>query len=97
MKKTLTTLTLLLGLTLCASAQNYQTNYWYGSRGLFERGMSPDNNEFSNSRGMINSNTGSGNGITNDDFNATPLGSGLLILVGAGLGYVALKKKEDEQ
>lgn len=27
----------------------------------------------------------------------TPLGSGIAILIGAGLGYVALKKKEDEQ
>ena len=26
-----------------------------------------------------------------------PVGSGLVILLGAGLGYVALKKKEDEQ
>ena len=26
-----------------------------------------------------------------------PLGSGIAILIGAGLGYVALKKKEDEQ
>ena len=26
-----------------------------------------------------------------------PLGSGLAILIGAGLGYVALKKKEDKQ
>lgn len=26
-----------------------------------------------------------------------PLGSGIVILLGAGLGYVALKKKEDEQ
>ena len=26
-----------------------------------------------------------------------PLGSGIAILLGAGLGYVALKKKEDEQ
>jgi hypothetical protein len=34
--------------------------------------------------------------ITNDDFD-TPLGSGIAILIGAGLGYVALKKKEDEQ
>jgi hypothetical protein len=24
-----------------------------------------------------------------------PVGSGLVILIGAGLGYVALKKKED--
>ena len=27
----------------------------------------------------------------------TPLGSGIVILLGASLGYVALKKKEDEQ
>jgi hypothetical protein len=26
-----------------------------------------------------------------------PLGSGIAILIGAGLGYVALKKKEDKQ
>ena len=35
-------------------------------------------------------------GIQNDDFGA-PLGSGIAILLGAGLGYVALKKKEDKQ
>ena len=30
-------------------------------------------------------------------FQEVPLGSGIAILLGAGLGYVALKKKEDEQ
>ena len=30
-------------------------------------------------------------------FEEAPLGSGIVILIGAGLGYVALKKKEDEQ
>ena len=30
-------------------------------------------------------------------FEKAPLGSGIAILIGAGLGYVALKKKEDEQ
>ena len=35
-------------------------------------------------------------GITNDGFGSNaPLGSGIAILIGAGLGYVALKKKED--
>jgi len=96
MKKLVLVLAVLFGTTLCASAQNYQTNYWYGSRGLLERGESSDNDEFSN-RGLFNVNSAFANGITNDDFIATPLGSGLLILVGAGLGYVALKKKEDEQ
>ena len=36
-------------------------------------------------------------GITFDNFGETPLGSGLIIMLGAGLGYVALKKKEDKQ
>jgi hypothetical protein len=37
-------------------------------------------------------------GIQNDNFEVvSPLGSGIAILLVAGLGYVALKKKEDEQ
>lgn len=37
------------------------------------------------------------NDITNDNFETTPIGSGIAILIGAGLGYAALKKKEDKQ
>lgn len=48
---------------------------------------------------------GRGNQIVGIGINATiqgfeepaPLGSGIVILIGAGLGYVALKKKEDKQ
>ena len=37
-------------------------------------------------------------GISNYGIGETvPVGCGLVILIGAGLGYVALKKKEDEQ
>ena len=37
-------------------------------------------------------------GISNYGIGETvPMGSGLVILLGAGLGYIALKKKEDEQ
>ena len=37
-------------------------------------------------------------GITNGSFGEeVPLGSGIAIMLVAGLGYVALKKKEDEQ
>ena len=35
--------------------------------------------------------------ITNDSFGETPLGGGIAILLVAGLGYVALKKKEEKQ
>ena len=47
----------------------------------------------SGDRGTIND----GGSFTNGNFgeNPAPLGSGIVILLGAGLGYVALKKKED--
>ena len=48
-----------------------------------------------NSQGINRDGTITGS-ISNDDFGA-PLGSGIAILLGAGLGYVALKKKEDQQ
>ena len=91
--KNLKTLVFSLGLsvmTLTATNLNAQDG------GLFERGMTSDNAEYSNSRGLVNINSSTSTGITNDDFGA-PLGSGIAILIGAGLGYVALKKKEDEQ
>ena len=53
-----------------------------------------------NSRGLfgIFEKEGEDEGITNDDFGEqAPLGSGIAILLATGLGYVALKKKEDEQ
>lgn len=42
----------------------------------------------------IGSIPGGDNGLTNQTFGA-PVGSGLLVLVSAGVGYVLLKKKED--
>ena len=93
MKRTLITLALTFMLGFSTSAQNDGQNARNGSRGLFERGEFPENVEY-NSRGLINSNVGSG--IDNEDFNM-PLGSGLVILLGGGLGYWALKKKEDKQ
>lgn len=62
--------------------------------GLFGRG---DVNESSGwFRGLLMNEDLENGGITNDDFGA-PIGSGIVILIGAGLGYVALKKKEDKQ
>lgn len=95
--KTLKTIVFSLGLaalTLTANNLNAQND---GRRGLFGMGGSSADLEYSGTRGLMNidDNIGTG-GIQNDDFGA-PLGSGLVILLGAGLGYVALKKKEDEQ
>ena len=47
-------------------------------------------------RGDYSINDNTDGGISNDGFGSNaPLGSGIAILIGAGLGYVALKKKED--
>ena len=47
-------------------------------------------------RGAGSDRTGESYSITNDGFgNNAPIGSGIVILIGAGLGYVAHKKKED--
>ena len=64
--------------------------------GIFERGFVSGEADYG-SRGVMNINDNTGDGITNDGFGETPLGSGIAILIGAGLGYVALKKKEDGQ
>lgn len=88
------TLVFSLGLAVMMLAAN---NLNAQDRGLFGRGAMPETTTDNGSmnRGGINDNTGTG--FTNETFGETPLGSGLLILLGAGLGYVALKKEEDEQ
>lgn len=97
--KTLKTIVFFLGLaalTLTATNLNAQND---GSRGLFGMGGSSADLEYSGGSlmkvgGPIAINDGGG--ITNQGIGEpAPLGSGLLILLGAGLGYVALKKKED--
>ena len=63
--------------------------------GMFGRGNIFESNGWF--RGMLGEGDDLDGDITNDDFVETPLGSGIAILIGAGLGYVALKKKEDGQ
>lgn len=98
-KKKLKAIVLSLGLAalMAPATMDAQIN-----RGLMQKPYNQDNNQ--KNTGMMNP-TGNrfnhvitSNSIANDDFNSTaPLGGGIAILIGAGLGYVALKKKEDEQ
>ena len=94
-KNSLKALALSLGLAaMLLSANNLAAQ----DGGLFSRGATADN-ETSNTRGLMNINLNTEDGITNGNFGEqpAPLGSGLVLLIGAGLGYVALKKKEDEK
>ena len=96
-KKNTKNFVLLLGLTAMMLLPTNLNAQYDGSRGLFVRGETADNVAYSTRDGLLNINSNTDGGISNDDFNETPLGSGIAILIGAGLGYMALKKKEDKQ
>ena len=78
-------------LPLTTTAQYDESRYglqpWFGSSVM---GREPGGNREGNGISGDISNWGLGQ-------NDTPLGSGIAILLTAGLGYVALKKKEDER
>ena len=87
MKKTITTIAILLGLTIGATAQG---------GGMFQRGAMPDEAYYGNGYDRT---TGSGLLLPNGhgdsgDTPASPLGSGIAVLAGLGAAY-ALKKRED--
>ena len=99
--QTLKAIVLSLGLAalMAPATMNAQIN-----RGLLQNPYKDQDNSRRNNtnnggtlmRGSI-SEGGDGFSIETFGQNDAPLGSGLVILLGAGLGYVALKKKEDEQ
>ena len=90
-KINLKTLVFSLGLAVMTLAAN---NLNAQDRGLFGKGETADTENSGGGMMRQGDPTPINGGIQNDDFGA-PLGSGLVILLGAGLGYVALKKKED--
>ena len=94
-KKTMKTLVfslVLAALTLTANHLNAQDG------GLFGLGKPSTDYNYSSSESLMRQGEPAtiNGGFQNDSFGA-PLGSGIAILLGAGLSYVALKKKEDRQ
>jgi MYXO-CTERM domain-containing protein len=85
MKKTITTIAIILGMTLCATAQN---------GGLFGKGPSRDMDyEYGTREGegpMIN--LPGSHGTTNDE--SAPLGGGALLLIGFGAAYAMRRRKK---
>ena len=81
MKKTLTTIAILLGIALCATAQN--------GGGLFQRGYVSE--EASNPRSGESLLSLPGSHGSNNDAEA-PLGSGIAVLLGLGAAY-AMKRR----
>ena len=87
MKKLVLTLAVVLGMTFGASAQYFDAN-GQPQGGLFGRGATPDYANGGNGTGapMLPAHGQS----TNQD--ATPLGSGVLLLIGFGAAYTMSKK-----
>ena len=87
-------LSLGLAALMAPATLNAQIN-----RGLLNNPYKDNSNK---NHGMLNQQGNRSGGveinvITQGFEEPAPLGSGIVILIGAGLGYVALKKKEDEQ
>ena len=59
----------------------------------FFRGGNNDNSEYRDAISLGGNGMSLGDNPTQE--NPSPLGSGLMVMVAAGAGYVALKKKED--
>lgn len=81
MKKILFTITLVMTMAFCASAQRdgFFTDWEYEDRTL------SDNN------GLAMPTTPIGSSLNSS---AVPLGSGLLVLTALGVGYIAIRKKQ---
>ena len=91
-KKTMKTLMFSIGLAALLVASNNLNAQNDGSRGLFGLGKSSADYDYSGNR---DDESGVTIGNMQND-NPTPLGSGLLIMLGAGVGYVALKKNKED-
>ena len=86
MKKTITTIAILLGIALCATAQ--QTG-----GGIFERGYVSE--EASNPRSGESLLSLPGSHGSNTDTEA-PLGGGISVLLGLGAAYMVGKRRREE-
>lgn len=79
-----------LSLSIGASAQ-----------GLFQRGAANEENRVGDrekTTGMLgNRNVETTGVINNQTFGQAPLGSGIFVLLAAGVGYAVLRRKEEKQ
>ena len=84
MKKTITTIAILIGITLSATAQN--------GGGIFERGYVSE--EASNPRSGESLLSLPGSHGSNTDTDA-PLGGGIAVLLGFGAAYAFAKRRKE--
>ena len=94
MKKKVLALSLAMSVALPIGA--------FAQNGLFQRGVNDEAyygfGGSTEKSGLLGDRSVATGTINNQIFGqSTPLGSGILILIAAGAGYAALKRKEDEK
>jgi hypothetical protein len=89
-KKKALALSMMLTMGLMSPLTTNAQQYYGGNFGLFGRGDNAENGNRGYNSMEITVNT--------QDFGQdVPLEGGIAILIGVGIGYVALKRKENEQ
>ena len=89
MKKTLLTIAIVLGMTLGATAQQFQPYQQQQGGGLFGLGAQRMDNQYLDNRNNALIELPGQHGLTDD----VPMGTGALLLIGFGAAY-ALKKRQ---
>ena len=90
MKKLVLTISIVLGMTLGASAQYFGDNGQPQGGGLFGRGENPNyaNDDGDQQMPLLPPHN------SNDNHDAAPLGSGAMLLIGMGAAYALANRKE---
>ena len=99
-KRRVLMLSMILALGVLSAHAQDTYNYFDGSRGLFSKGQNAENGGEYGMKGSLTGIQGnSEEGLFNYGIGEpeAPLGSGVVMLVAASLGYAVLRKKEDEQ
>ena len=90
MKKIALAITIVLGMTIGASAQYFSDNGQPQGGGLFGRGETRDGGNASS----VSAPLLPGHGLNTNQDAETPLGSGALLLVGFGAAYALSKRNK---
>ena len=87
MKKLALSIAIVLGMTIGASAQN---------NGLYQRGFTSDEMQYSANNRTNELVLPSSHGGTDDVSGTSPVGSGIVVLMGLGAAYAFAKKRNND-
>lgn len=88
MKKLVLTIAIVMSFVMSVSAQEENKG------GLFKRGPVPTDNSIYRDTPMLS--LPAQHGLTNDQGNTSPVGSGMAVLVGLGAAYLVAQRRKEK-